>query len=103
MTQGPTSMSIEQALDVWSQLEEAMDGEAPYGSDVSEIYAWRLMPHSPRMLHGRGDEDWGPRFEANLKWLISMFEKRRGCKVEILDDTWWHRVHVKVTKVKRKE
>jgi len=95
-----TSMSIEQALGVWSQLEEAREGKASYGSDVAEIYAFRLNPHCPKMLHGSdGDEEFGPRFEANLKWLVGMFEKKRGCKVEILDDTWFHRVHVKVTKL----
>jgi hypothetical protein len=95
-----TSMSIEQALDVWDQLEDAKEGKSSYGGDVAEIYAYRLNPHSPRMvLGGEGEEEFGPRFEANLKWLVAMFEKKRGCKVEILDDTWFHRVHVKVTKL----
>lgn len=93
-----TSMSIEQALGVWSQLEEAREGKSSYGGDVAEIYAYRMNPHSPRMMNN-SDDEFGPRFEANLRWIIGEFEKRRGCKVEILDDTWFHRVHVKVTKV----
>ena len=92
-----TSMSTEQALGVWIQLEEAREGKANYGSNVAEIYAYCLNPHSPKMMNN-SDEEFGPRFESNLKWLVDMFEKKRGCKVEILDDTWFHRVHVKVTK-----
>ena len=41
------SLSIEQAVEIWSELEQAYFKANKYGSDTAEIYAYRLLPHSP--------------------------------------------------------
>lgn len=39
-----SSISINQALDVWSDLSDAYHGCNGYGGDTAEIYAYRLQP-----------------------------------------------------------
>ncbi len=43
------NLSMAQALGVWSELEAAYYGKNGFGSDTAEIYAYRLMPRSPRL------------------------------------------------------
>lgn len=46
-----TNVSLKQFLDVWVELEKALHGENSFGGDTAEIYAYRLMPHSPSFAH----------------------------------------------------
>jgi hypothetical protein len=39
--------SIPQILSVWTELEDARLGVHGFGSSTAEIYAYRLLPHSP--------------------------------------------------------
>jgi hypothetical protein len=45
-------ISLEQAVNVYDQLRDAMEGKAGYGSDTIELYAYRLMQNLPS---GRND------------------------------------------------
>lgn len=40
-------ISIEQAVKIWHQLEDALHGVSNYGGDTAEIYLYRFMPYSP--------------------------------------------------------
>ena len=42
-----STISIDQALDVWSELEAAYYGENGYGGNTAELYVYRLMPRAP--------------------------------------------------------
>ncbi len=41
------TISMDQALDVWSELEAAYYGKNGFGGDTAEIYVYRLMQGSP--------------------------------------------------------
>jgi hypothetical protein len=43
-------LSIVQALDLWSELEDARNGKAGYGGDVAEVYVYRFAPWSPSTI-----------------------------------------------------
>lgn len=110
------TISVDQALDVWADLEDAYRDEHGYGGDIAEIYAYRLMPYSPRAHVGSDDvaqrqlaRDAGLALVA----ICKMFEQRRECRIEIETnrDEWdgldqWlskgglmvHREHVRVTR-----
>ncbi len=47
------SMSTKQTLDVWHELELALQGKNGFGGDTAEIYAYRLTPSNPS-LEGNG-------------------------------------------------
>ncbi len=107
---GLATISMMQALDVWTDLVEAAGGLHAYGGDVAEIYLYRLLAHDPLIPH---DERREPRAvaryaEANeaLHALCSAFEKRTGCVVEFEDGRpmdallsnppQTHRIHLRV-------
>lgn len=101
-----------QALDVWADLHEALEGRHPFGSDTAEVYGYRLRPESP----GRGSvmlsEDTARadrRAADDLREIAALFEERHGCRVlvvlgrndEGIPVAEWreplaHRVHVRV-------
>lgn len=112
---GLAGISILQALDVWSDLEQAYYGDNKYGGDTAEIYAYRLMQHSPAATIFDGEIAERHRSEVALNAasalveLCLLFQRERECEIEI--DTvsvpdWWqargrrgkydHRCHVKV-------
>ena len=39
--------SIHQAVGIWDELRDAMEGKHHYGGHTAEIYAYRLMPNRP--------------------------------------------------------
>lgn len=39
------NLTIPQAVDVWTELDEAYFGRNRYASDTAEIYAFRLLPY----------------------------------------------------------
>lgn len=106
------TLSLVQALDIWSELEMCYYDDNAYGGNIAEIYAYRLLPnmpaqnviHSPEMdAHYR--EDYRNAAQA-LVDLCNLFMKERVCHVDIEDlapDKWLalgdvfdHRVHVEV-------
>ena len=108
------TMSILQVLDVWVELEEALEGTANYGGDTAEIYLYRLMGpgrandvrslESP-IFHEEAERNFD---NANVAMhdLFLIFADKRKAKIEIEGKElgpWLktarfvHRVHVKVT------
>lgn len=104
-------LSIDQALEVWKDLEDAYNGESRYAGDTCEIYAYRLipyssawtMPNSPIM----GDEyrRLCKLAAQNLTALLRKFEEVRQVKITVADDPYdkdhdvepfSHRVHVTI-------
>ena len=81
-------LSVAQALSVWSDLEAAFRGEHSYDDHVAEIYAYRLMQHSPVLAHsGAADR---PEREAimlhqaeSLHELLTLFAFQRHAKISI--------------------
>ena len=65
-----STLSIDQVIDVWSELEAAYRGENGYGGDTAEIYVYRLMPRAP------GSPDPQAYLDANqaLLHLLRRFE-----------------------------
>lgn len=118
-------MTILQALGVWDELRDALDGESSYGGHVAEIYAYRLQKYRPSAHNSPpvgGEAKPGSlchsacmeaALEAgqNLAFLISEFKKRHECDVSIEGSTrddaeaisvldkvgFSHRTHVRVT------
>ena len=85
------SISINQALDLWSELEQAYYDNNGFGGNVAEIYAYRLMPYSPLYVKGSQQgviwSDEAERVEGNvmdsLYELLKMFKDKRGCKIYV--------------------
>lgn len=107
---GLSTISMIQALDVWTDLVEAGLGRHGYGGDVAEIYLYRLLSHDPLIPHDeRREERAVARYrEANraLHALCRAFETRTGSRIEfedgedvdrLLSDTpETHRVHLRI-------
>jgi len=49
-------VSIDQALDVWTQLVEAYHGQNGYGGNVAEIYVYTLCRNLPAEAAGLQDD-----------------------------------------------
>lgn len=115
------SLSMTQALGLWSDLEAAYQGKHGFGGDVAEIYIYRAMPYEPSVavMHA-GDELNGTatkaydRANTSLYNLLTFFAERQEASIEIaaeMDDgrPWrklgdWlalarytYRIHVRVT------
>lgn len=112
-------ISIEQALDVYDDLIEALHGKHGFGGDVAEIYTFRIMPFSPTYsMHNEGkmwDSDnrmIEKRAAEDFHSLCHIFAKKHDASISIDDielNEWinkirieeirfFHRVHVKVLK-----
>lgn len=102
-------------LSLWSELEQCYYGDNGYGGHTAEIYAYRLMQHSPlldamwqssavREAHAEAEQN----ARNALVELCRLFEKQRD--VEIYIDGWanvaeWaqnthfdHHAHVRVVR-----
>lgn len=107
-------ISMRQALNVWSELEQAYYGDNKYGSDTAEVYAYRLLPNmpvehwehqSPPMREYSREQYILAR--SALAALCAIFAEDRECRV-LIDgqhpDFWDdgtpfdHRAHVQVIK-----
>lgn len=111
--------SDSQVLSVWTDLMHAYYGEAAYGSDTAEIYAYRLqrydpLAHSPlRSAPGELSEDAkaelhliGVEAAQTMRDIVHLFTQELDCfaTIDNLDcDTWQarigsfdHRCHVKI-------
>jgi len=119
-----SSLSMDQALDVWSELVFAYLGKNGFGGDTAEIYIYRLCPQNPtidlatkefketRVYQDAYKEHYQTANRA-LYELLRKFAHDFSCKVEIVMNqhetipigSWFykgelfdHRVHVKVRK-----
>ena len=98
-------LTMRQALEIWSELEQAYFGKNGYGGDTAEIYAYRVQTRSPLGEAGNGVAMRERALQAgeNLISLIRIFMNMRDCEIlvdghgpELLRGGFDHRVHVKV-------
>lgn len=104
-------LTINQALGVWSDLEQAYFGQNGFGGDTAEIYAYRLQPYNPfahAFSEGVGYGDKAKQEQAviagsNLFFLLRTFAKMRDVYIEVDGEDpetllygLVHRCHVKV-------
>lgn len=107
------NLSIRQALDIWSDLEQAYHGTHGFGSDTAEIYIYRLMPFcpiaainltQPEVMQGLANEYYA-RANVSLYNILYHFSDRREADIEvegralgewIRTGGFTHRVHVRV-------
>ena len=109
MTPFATTLAPWQACDVWSSLEDALQGRASHGHEA-EIYAYRLLPSLPTAesaTHNRafGATETGRRAMdeaarlafAELRTLVEAFAEAREV-VCVIDpyEPFLHRVKVRV-------
>ncbi len=77
--------SIHQAVEIWDDLRDAMEGKASHGYDA-EIYAYRLLPHNPSMTMGK---EWRLediiRASRSLVEIIDMFRERYTDTTVLID------------------
>ncbi len=108
--------SVDAAIDVWHDLEQALAGKNGYGGDVAEIYAYRLVPGGVKAFPGPASKSPELAILAgkNLTRLVKHFvelhhanvaieEGRRdfrtidfGCE-ELPPFDW--RIHLRVTRI----
>lgn len=94
-----------QALEVWDDLVRAYHQRHPYGTDTAEIYAYRLLPHTPSLAIRPDDLAAGVSASAALSDLLTLFTDRYTCEA-IVDGEWFdrtqglpaqtHRWHVRI-------
>ena len=108
------NISMNQSLDVWSELWQAYFGKNKYGGNTAEIYGHVLMSHSP-ILNSQDPNGRPPRPEVNraaglraarsLYALLEKFKEDTGCKIMVNEEEFgeWvkdleltHRCHVQV-------
>lgn len=107
--------SIHQALGIWDDLRDALEGKHHFGSDTAEIYAYRLMPNNPsETLKGEKDNDDILHAAKSLVELIEIFTQHHDGITVLIHDmkpqawlkkygkTFDWRVQVKVIKHKKK-
>ena len=106
--------SIYQAVGIWDELREAMEGKNHFGSDTAEIYAYRLMPNDPSFVFKKESKKEDIiRASRTLVALIDMFLEKYGGDFTIdgmkykswlkkFGHTFDHRVHVKYIKKKKR-
>lgn len=104
------SVSTSQALDLWSELHQALFGDNAYGGDVAEIYLFRLMPASPLNDDRSNPMTIAAYRNANhaLHGLCRLFEERMPAIVSFEDGTNIdelladppanHRIHLRVSR-----
>lgn len=105
----PSSVSVDQLLDIWGELVSAHGGQNRYGGHVAQIYAYRLQRFDPRVV----DDYWRKELKyehaqaakRSLLAIVRRFESEWDCRC-MFDGVWadeWertavydHRVHVEV-------
>lgn len=65
--------SIHQAVVLWDELRNAMEGKHGFGGDTAEIYAYTIMPNSPGPKKYSEDI---MRAAISLVGIIDMFRER---------------------------
>ena len=80
-------ISVRQACMIWDDLRDAMDGKASHGHKA-EIYAFRLMPHRPKVSIRRNFDDVDKiRAAKSLVKLIDIFIERYSDHYAFIDGT----------------
>lgn len=119
------NLSINQALSIWSDLEQCYYNDNKYGSDTAELYAYRFMPNSPGVeihyldlpednFHYKRSKEAYLEAAKSLYNILVHFAKVRDCKVLVeygsgfksiekcegwlLDEIFCHRIHVKIVR-----
>lgn len=100
------NLSMNQALSIWSDLDDAYHGKNGFGGDTAEIYMYRLMPYSPSVTRALTDaRDVVRAANKSLFYLLAHFRDARGVEVWVNDaplGAWLmtatndHRVHVRI-------
>ena len=100
------SISMKNALHLWSELEAAYFGINKYGGNVAEIYAYRLIPNHPSYGANKElDAELDLERASALHSILTEFNKHRGCLIKINDRTlgnwliteeFGHRAHISV-------
>jgi len=109
---------MDQALSLWSDLEQAYFGKHGYGGDTAELYLYRFMPFSVAVTRYPPEKiaDDGPigtllrntydTANRAMHDLLQLFAESRDARIEVegLELGGWlrtaryqHRVHVRVT------
>jgi hypothetical protein len=95
-------MTLDQALDLWCDFEDALHGRSGFGGHVAEIYAYRCGPthpsanvNDPPLSYGWGTarED-GEKAAAGLTLLAMVFESKRSAIVEVETAEGFQRISV---------
>lgn len=100
------TLSMEQALSLWSELEQAYFKKNGYGGDTAEIYIYRLMPHTPSIgtFENLAVEAYDCANQAMYE-LLAMFAEDRDAVIMVAGRElgewlktarYHHRVHVRV-------
>lgn len=107
------NISMNQALDIWSDLWQAYFGKNGFGSDTAEIYAYRLMPYTPAVhnfcyeteSYLSRKKEVCEQAQNSLVALLKKFAAENDCMIEVNGktvDDWAgsemfdHRCHVKI-------
>lgn len=83
------TLSMRQALAVWSELEQAYHGTNRYGGDVAEVYEYSVQSRSPAVENAEGQTAAMARMQqsydakAALADLFREFEVQRDCQIEV--------------------
>ena len=114
-------ISIEQALSVYDELVRCYYKENGYGTDVCELYTYKLLPYSSSYSQNWNNPDaiefldflkMERKAAASLKNIVDIFSDNYNCKVLVEDYkisiySWYeevmggtyrfcHRIHLKV-------
>lgn len=76
------SMSVPQALSIWSELEDALRGEHGFGGHVAEIYVYRASMASPS-----NNVEQTRLANASLRELFELFQIFRNSVIRVADRT----------------
>lgn len=116
------TLSMDQALSLWSELEQAYFGKNGYGGDTAELYLYRFMGACPvATMHPEKMADSGPvgdtvredydTANAAMHDLLKLFAERRDAQIEVEGSElgawlrtarYTHRVHVRVIPLGRR-
>lgn len=87
------NVTLSQALDLWTQLEEARHGASAFGGHTCEIYLYTLMRFSPSLMREHdtskpgyvGENIREAYEEANttLHDLLALFAKKNNVRVRV--------------------
>jgi hypothetical protein len=115
------NITMMQALELWTQLENARHGVNSYGGHTAEIYIYTVLPYTPA-LQDKNQSLEGTGFSAerlrevydqaneSLYQLLTLFSNRHKVPIEVEDEPlgpwlktarYVHRVHVHVMSEKK--
>ena len=107
------NISMAQAFSIWTELMECLYNDNKYGSDICEIYQYRVMPNQPTLnFDGESMKEMNfatyKRACESLYDLVSYFEQETDTAVDIITSYGsekiekilsmgdFHRVHLRV-------